>query len=64
MQEQGIESSSKIHSNDVTCSIFATSFTAEGVVSVDVMVMVATGARGPVWVYWEAQLAAETEEER
>jgi len=45
---------------------FATSVTAEaeGVVSIDVMFMMATGARGPVWVDREAQLVADAEEER
>ena len=46
------------------CSFFATSFTAEGVVSVDVMFMMSTGARGPVWVDREAQLVADAEEGR
>jgi hypothetical protein len=45
------------------CSFFANSFTAEGVVTVDVVVMMATDARGPVWVDREAQLAADAEEE-
>ncbi len=44
--------------------IFATSVTSEGVVSIDVMFMMATGARGPVWVDREAQLVADAEEER
>ncbi len=35
-----------------------------GAVSVDVMFMMATGARGPVWVDREAQLAVDIEEER
>jgi len=34
------------------------------VVSVDVMFMMSTGARGPVWVDREAQFAADAEEER
>ncbi len=46
------------------CSFFATSFTAEGVVSVDVMVMVSTGARGPVRKDREVQLAADAEVRR
>jgi hypothetical protein len=46
------------------CSFFATSFTSEGVVTVDVMVMVATDARVPVWVDREAQLVVDAEEER
>jgi hypothetical protein len=45
-------------------SFFATSFTAEDVVTVDVMVMVATDSGGPVWVDREAQLAADAEDER
>ena len=32
-------------------------------VSVDVMFMMSTGARGPVWVDREAQFAADAEEE-
>ncbi len=55
--------SGKIHGNDVICSFFATSFTAEGVVSVYVMLMMSTGARGPVWVDRESQFAADAEEE-
>ena len=46
------------------CSFFDTSFTADGVVSVDVMFMMATGARGPDLVDREAQFAADAEEER
>ena len=46
------------------CLFFVTSFATEGVVSVDVMFMMATGARGPVWVDREAQLVADAEEER
>ena len=46
------------------CLFFATLFTAEGAVSVDGMFMMSTGARGPVWVDREAQLAADAEEER
>jgi len=45
------------------CSFFATSFAAEGVVSVDVMLTMSTGARGPVWIDREAQFAADAEEE-
>ena len=45
------------------CSFFATSVAAEGVVSVDVVLMMSTGARGPVWVDREAQFAADAEEE-
>ena len=32
-------------------------------VSVDAMLMMSTGARGPVWVDREAQFAADAEEE-
>ena len=46
------------------CSFFATSIAVECVVSVDVLLMMSTGARGPVWVDREAQLAADAEEER
>ena len=45
------------------CSFFATSFASEGVVSVYVMLMMSTGARGPVWVDRESQFAADAEEE-
>ena len=45
------------------CSFFATSFAAEGVVSVDVVLTMSTGARGPVWIDREAQFAADAEEE-
>ena len=45
------------------CSFFATSFAAEGVVSVNVVLTMSTGARGPVWVDREAQFAADAEEE-
>ena len=45
------------------CSFFAASFTAEGVVSVDVVLMISTDARGPVWIDREAQFAADAEEE-
>jgi hypothetical protein len=44
--------------------IFATSFAAEGMVTIDVMVMMATDARGPVWVDRESQIALDAEEER
>jgi hypothetical protein len=44
--------------------VFATLFAAEGVVSVDVMYMMSTGARGPVWVDREEQFVADAEEER
>ncbi len=57
------EGSGKVHSNDVMCSFYATSFTAESVVSVYVMLMMSTGARGPVWVDRELQSAADAEEE-
>ena len=53
----------KIHSNDIMCSFFATLFTAEGVVLVDGVLMMSTGARGPVWVDREAQFVADAEEE-
>ena len=56
-------SSGKIQSNDVMCSFFATSVAAEGMVSVDVMLMMSAGARCPVWVDREAQFAADAEEE-
>ncbi len=46
------------------CPFSATSFAAEGVVTVDVLVMMATDARGPVWVDRELQLALDAEEER
>ena len=45
------------------CSFFVTSFAAEGVVSVDVVLAMSTGARGPVWIDREAQFAADAEEE-
>lgn len=45
------------------CSFFAASLTVEGVVSVDVVFTMSTGARGPVWIDWEAQFAADAEEE-
>ncbi len=41
--------------------VFANSFTAG--VTVDVVVMMATDASGPVWVDRKAQLAADAEEE-
>ena len=41
------------------CSFCATLFRAEGVVSVYVMLMMSTGARGPVWVDREPQFAAD-----
>ena len=44
-------------------SFFATSFAAEGVVSVDVVLSMSTGARGPVWIDREAQFATGAEEE-
>ena len=62
MREQEIELG-KIHSNEIVCSFFATSFAAEGVVSVDVMLTMSTGARGPVWIDREAQFATDAEEE-
>ena len=46
------------------CSFCATSFAAESVVSIDVLFMMSTGARGPGWVDREAQFAADAEEER
>jgi hypothetical protein len=61
VREQEIELG-KIHSNEIVC-FFATSFAAEGVVSVDVMLAMSTGARGPVWIDREAQFAADAEEE-
>jgi hypothetical protein len=39
------------------------SFAAEGVVSVDVVLMMSAGTRCPVWVDREAQFAADVEEE-
>ncbi len=57
------ESSGKIHGNDVMCSVFATSFAAEGVVSVYVMLMMSTGARGPGWVDRVSQFVVDAEEE-
>jgi hypothetical protein len=55
--------SGKIHSNDIVCSFFATSFAAEGVVSVDVVLMMSAGTWCPVWVDREAQFATDAEEE-
>jgi len=46
------------------CSFFATFFAAEGKVSIDVMFMMSTCARGPVWVDREAQFVVDAEEER
>ncbi len=46
------------------CPFFATSFTAKGVVTVDVMVMMATDTRDPVWVDREVQFALDAKEER
>ncbi len=45
------------------CSFFATSVAAEGVVSVDVMLMMSAGARCPDWVDRKAQFVADAEEE-
>jgi hypothetical protein len=45
------------------CSFFATSLAAEGVVSVDVMLMMSTGARAPVWIDREVKFALDAEEE-
>jgi hypothetical protein len=45
------------------CSFFATLLTAEGVVSVYVMLMMSTGVRGPVWVDRELQFVADAGEE-
>jgi len=44
-------------------SCFANLFAAKGVVSVDVMFMMSTGARGPVWVDREEQFVEDAEEE-
>ena len=49
--------------NDVMCSFFAASFAAKGVVSVNVVFVVATFARGPVWVDGELKFAADAEKE-
>ena len=46
------------------CSFFATSFAVECVVSVDVLFMMSTGARGPVWVDREVQFVVDDEKER
>jgi hypothetical protein len=45
------------------CSFVATSFAAEGMVSVNVVLTMSTGAGGPVWIDREAQFAADAEEE-
>jgi hypothetical protein len=45
------------------CLFFASSFTAEGVISVNVMFVMATFARGPVWVDGESKFAADAEKE-
>ncbi len=45
------------------CSFFATLFAAEGVVSIDVMLTMSTGARGPAWIDREAQFMVDAEEE-
>ena len=45
------------------CSFFAASFTVEGMVSIDFVFTMSTGARGPVWIDREAQFAADAEEE-
>jgi hypothetical protein len=45
------------------CPFFVTSFAAEGVVTIDVMVMMATDARGPIWVDRKLQLALDAEED-
>ena len=45
------------------CSFFATSFAAEGVVSVDVVLMMSACTWCPVWVDWEAQFATDAEKE-
>ncbi len=41
----------------------AASFAAEGVVSVNVVFVMATFARGPVWVDGESKFAADAEKE-
>ena len=43
--------------------VFATSYTSEGVVTVNVMIMMATDARDPAWVDREVQLVADAYEE-
>jgi len=45
------------------CSFFAASFATEGVVSIDVVLTMSTGARGPVWIDREVQFAADAEGE-
>jgi hypothetical protein len=44
----------QILGHDIGCSFFVTSFTAEGMVTIGVMVVMATDAGGPVWVNMEA----------
>jgi hypothetical protein len=41
------------------CSFFTASFTAEGVVSINIMFVMATFARGPVWVDGESKFVAD-----
>lgn len=43
--------------------VFATSYTSEGVVTINVMIMMATDARDPAWVDREVQLVADADEE-
>jgi hypothetical protein len=45
------------------CSFFPASFAAEGVVSVNVVFVMATFAMGPVWVDGESKFAADAEKE-
>ena len=45
------------------CSFFASSFTAEGMISVNIVFVMATFARGPVWVDGESKFAADAEKE-
>ena len=45
------------------CSFFASSFTAEGVISVNIVFVMATFARGSVWVDGESKFAADAEKE-
>jgi hypothetical protein len=45
------------------CDRFRYLFCSRGVVTIDVMVMMATDTRGPDWVDREAQLALDVEEE-
>ncbi len=45
----------------VMCLFFANSFTEEGVVAADVMVMVTTDARGHVWIDREVQLVTDVQ---